>query len=80
METSIREEEVQDMARKGLVRVKAIIIMVVPQMTEADVDTVLNAVKDLTYLAIRATTDEIEKALEELISIENTQAEGMWQP
>ena len=50
MEAMVKEEEIKDVVKEALQSVKATIAEVAPQMTKADVDMVLKAIKDLTCL------------------------------
>ena len=70
MEAQVAETEERNVLGEVVTKFKEAICRVLPAMTEADVDKVVNAIKDPTSTALRPKTDTREELLEVLMPLE----------
>ena len=70
MEAQVAETEERNVLREVVTKFKEAICRVLPAMTEADIDKVIEAIKDPTGTALRLKTDTREELLEVLMPLE----------
>ena len=65
MEAQIQDGEIKDVLKDAIKEIKNAILIIMPQMKDADMLDVLRAAKDPTCLAICPQMEELEVLLEE---------------
>ena len=71
MEINAKEEMVHDITREALEEMKSNMTKVIPQMSEAIVNTVWVSIKDPSCLTLRPVSEEAERVLEEMMPPED---------
>ena len=71
METNAKMEPAHNMVRDTLKEIKDIMMQLTPQISEATIDVVWKSIKDPICLTLRPVSEEIKRALEEMMPPED---------